>query len=85
MLTGYQEGDFENAAPLWQAASVFQAQATTLCCRNENNQSVAFLQAAVPIRLSVSPEPPRYLPLPPTFAPGIALANEAKPLEALTP
>ena len=83
----YQEGDFESAARLYgEAASAFQALGNPLdAAEMHNNQSVAFLQAgnaqaAFEIAAGTAEV---FAAAKDTRRQGIALANEATPLQSL--
>ena len=83
----YQEGDFENAARLYgEAASAFQAQGNALDgAEMKNNQSVAFLQAgnAQAALDAVTGTADIFGDAKDLRRQGIALANEATPLQSL--
>ena len=83
----YQEGDFESAARQYgEAASAFQALGSALdAAEMKNNQSVAFLQAgdAQSALETVAGTAEVFAAAADTRRQGIALANEATPLQSL--
>jgi len=83
----YQEGDFESAARLYgEAASTFQAQGNALDgAEMRNNQSVAFLQGgnAQAALDAVTGTADIFADANDLRRQGIALANEATPLQSL--
>ncbi len=83
----YQDGDFESAARLYgEAASAFQALGGTLdAAEMKNNQSVAFLQAgdAQSALETVAGTAEVFSAGADARRQGIALANEATPLQSL--
>jgi tetratricopeptide (TPR) repeat protein len=83
----YQEGDFQNAARLYgEAASAFQARDNGLdSAEMKNNQSVAFLQAgdAQAALEAAAGTAQVFVDAGDARRQGMALANEATPLEAL--
>ena len=83
----YQDGDFESAARLYgEVASAFQALGSVLdAAEMKNNQSVAFLQAgnAQSALEAVAGTPEVFSAAADARRQGIALANEATPLESL--
>ena len=83
----YEQGDFESAARLYgEAASAFQKSDQALdAAEMKNNQSVAFLQAgnAQSALEAASGTAAVFSAASDTRRQGIALANEATPLESL--